>query len=76
MTPLTVIRNQSGPLSWVSPDDLAEWVYRAKLFEQAKQGNEDALAELVNHYRIKTLVLAGRSLIVDGNPLRNTAGPR
>ena len=37
MIPLTVTRNQSGPLSWVSPDDLKEWAYRAKLYEDGQQ---------------------------------------
>ena len=67
MIPLTATRSQSGPLSWVSPDDLAEWAYRAKLFEQAKEGKEDALAELRDgHLRLQTLMLDGKILIKEG----------
>ena len=67
MTPLTVTRNQSGPLSWVSPDDLKEWAYRAKLFEQAKHGDEGALAELRDGpLKLQTLMLGGKLLIENG----------
>ena len=66
MTPLTVTRNQSGPLSWVSPDDLAEWAYRAKLLERAAAGEENALAELRDGYGLSTLTLRGRRLIDRG----------
>lgn len=66
MTPLTAIRNQSGPLSWVSPDDLKEWARRRKLQEQALAGSEDALAELRDGLGLRTLMLAGRMLIDDG----------
>jgi len=71
MIPLTVTRSQSGPLSWVSPDDLKEWAYRAKLFERAKRGDEGALTLLVQHYRIKTLMLSGRAVILEGSPVQN-----
>jgi len=67
MTPLTVTRCQSGPLSWVSPDDLKEWAYRAKLFERAKRGDEGALADLRDgHLKLQTLMLGGKWLIRDG----------
>lgn len=66
MIPLTAIRGQSGPLSWVSPDDLAEWARRKKLQERALAGNEDALAELRDGMGLRTLMLAGQLLINDG----------
>jgi len=67
MIPLTVTRNQSGPLSWVSPDDLKEWAYRAKLFERARRGDEEALADLRDgHLKLQTLMLGGKWLIREG----------
>ena len=66
MTPLTVTRNQSGPLSWVSPDDLKEWAYRAKLFERGREGHEDSLAEIRDGLGIRTWIHLGKSLIKDG----------
>ena len=66
MTPLTDTRCQSGPLSWVSPDDLKEWAYRAKLLERARDGQEDALAALRDGLNLRTLMLGGKWLIRDG----------
>ena len=61
MTPLTVTRNQSGPLSWVSPDDLKEWARRAKLFERARAGDEQALADIRDGLLVRTWIDRGRS---------------
>jgi len=66
MTPLTVTRNQSGPLSWVSPDDLKEWARRTKLFERAREGHEDSLAEIRDGLGIRTWIRLGKVLIKDG----------
>ena len=67
MTPLTATHSQSGPISWVSPDDLKEWAYRAKLFERAKRGDEGALADLRDgHLKLQTLMLGGKWLIREG----------
>lgn len=58
--------SQSGPVSWVSPDDLKERAYRAKLLERARGGDEGALAELRDGYGLLTLTLGGRRLIAKG----------
>ena len=67
MTPLTATRCKSGPLSWVSPDDLNEWARRKRLFERAKRGDEGALADLRDgHLKLQTLMLGGKWLIREG----------
>lgn len=67
MTPLTVTLSRSGSASWISPDDLKEWARRAKLFERAKAGDEEALAELRDGpLKLQTLMLNGKMLIHEG----------
>lgn len=66
MTHLTVTQSRSGSLSWVAPDDLAEWARRAKLFERAREGDEDSLAEIRDGLGIRTWIHRDKVLIKDG----------
>ena len=66
MTPLTVPHSRSGTLSWVAPSDLAEWAKRAVLFEKARGGDEQALADLRDGLGLRTWIDRGKVLIKDG----------
>jgi hypothetical protein len=54
-----------APMSGVDPD-ADEYERRRGLLAKAKEGNEEALADLRNGYRVTTLVIDGRPLIKEG----------